>query len=88
MKYLDVKKAKRVIKALRNSKRNNRDDAANATGDAMAAAGLENATGIPSVTKIAKLKAANMATFRTDKRARTIDAIKTAMDNAENYPSL
>lgn len=89
---INIDKAKRTVVKLKNSKKNNREEAGSAAGDAMAAAALEQATGIPSVTKISKMRAANKATGRADKRKDTIntikDAIKAAKENPEDYPSL
>lgn len=89
---LNISKAKTLIDKLQQSKKNNREAGGIATGDAMEAAAIEQATGIPSVRKVSKMRAANKAASRVSKREDTIkrlkDAIAAARENPEDYPSL
>jgi len=89
---INIDKAKKTINKLQQSKNNNLEAGGRATGDAMEAAALEKATGIPSVTKVSKMLAANKTASRVSKREVTIkrlrDAIAAAKKNPEDYPSL
>ncbi len=89
---LNISRAETLIGKLQTSKKNNRKAGGDAAGDAMEAAALERATGISSVTKISKMRAANKAASRVNKREDTIkrlkDAIEAAKENPENHPSL